>query len=587
MKKILATFCAWLMLAGLAPMTAPFALAQSTIGASRVAGRFVAVNYNYGASAPSMGFGNPAGPSIPPLRIFNGNSAAGAGTITLASGYITMPDGRTFFPLCAGSTVTGSITCGGATPITVNPGGSNSETVTPTAVSGCNLFPQNASAPSCQVTATFANVHAQGEYVASGSAGLQEAINDAIASGGGMAVIDTLWTKAGGTQALATAWTAPSGSVGVAVEDQRSANFGYLVPAPGLTRIAAPTALTTAATATLTTATTGGTIATAQTPRFTVTAVDQFGGESAAADDSGATATLVDGAGSTNSYTITAAGVPTGTGIVGYRLYVSATGGATQTETLAAAAQVSGTAAPLCPLPACWAPGVAIVLTALPATTAAGPPQGTAAAATSLASAHTTVVIKQTGIPPTMLPFNDTAAPGFFPVTVTSATTLAAGFDVMGELQYQAGFFNNLGGKYQICGGGVTTPSAATVAGTWALRIGPRENSAGTSGEHIAVPWGFVASRQWTAAASVFTFCTDLTVTTIGTSGVVEGGASSFCVVVAAGDDGAGVDTCVGAFNAAATATDLTAQGVIQLSYVQTAASWTVPQLRYLTIRKL
>lgn len=582
MKKILASFCAWLMVAGLMPFTA---VAQSTIGASRVAARFVAVNYNYGGSAPAMGLGNPPAPGSPALRVANGNGAAGSGTITLATGYTTTADGRTFFPLCAGSNVTGTITCGGATPITVNPGGANQETVTPTAVSGCNLFPVNTTFPSCQVTATFSNVHAQGESVQSGSAGLQEAINDAIVSGGGMALIDALWTKAGGTQAMATSWTAPSGSVGVAVEDQRSANFGYLVPTPGLALIACPTALTTAST--LTTSTTGGSIATATTPRFTVTAVDQFGSESCAAADAAGTATLVDGAGSTNSYTITAAGVPTGTGIVGYRLWVSASGGATQTETLALASNVSGTAAPLCPLPACWAPGVAIVLTSLPATTNPGPPQGTSGAATALSSAHTTVVIKQTGVPPTMLPFVDSAAPGFWPVTVTSATTLAAGFDVMGELQYPAGYFNNLGGKYRICGGGVTTPSAATVAGTWNIRIGPRENSAGTSGEHAMVPFGFVASNQWTAALSHFDFCTDITVSTTGTSGVMEGSGTSFCVVVAAGNDGAGTDTCVGAFNAASTATDLTQQGVVQLSYVQSAASWTLPQLRYMSITRL
>lgn len=585
MKKLFAVFMAWLMLAATMPTSV---WAQSTIGASRVAGRFVAVNYNYGGPSPSLGFGNPPAPGIPPLRIASGNGAAGAGTITLAVGYITLPDGRTFFPLCAGSTVSGSITCGGATPITVNPGGANSETVTPTAVSGCNLFPVNTTYPSCQVTATFANVHAQGEYVASGSAGLQEAVNDAIASGGGMVLIDALWTKAGGTQAIATAWTSPSGAVAVAVEDQRSANIGYLVPAPGLTLIATPTALTTAggAAATLKTSTTGGAIATAQTPRFTFTEVDQFGGETAAAPDAAATATLVDGAGSTNSYTVLC---PTTlpAGAVGCRLYVSATAGATQTETLAVVGtQVTCAAAPLSPLPNTCGPGL-MTLIALPATTAAGPPQGTSGAATALSSAHTTVVIKQTGIAPTMLPFNDTGAPGYWPVAITSATTLAAGFDVMGELQYPAGYFNTLGAKFQICGAGVTTPSAATVAGTWAIRIGPRENSAATSGEQIAVPFGFIATKQWTAAASHFDFCTDFTVSTTGASGVVEGGGSSFCVTVADGSDAAGTDTCVGAFNAASSAIDLTQQGVVQVSYVQTAASWTLTQLRYLSIRRL
>lgn len=581
MKKILATFCAWLMLASLVPT---FAVAQSTVGASRVAGRFVAVNYNYGGAAPSMGFGNPPAPSIPALKVASGNGSAGAGSITLATGYITMPDGRIAFPLCQGSTVTGSVTCGGATPITVNPGGANQETVTVTGVSGCNIYPQNTTFPSCQVSATFANVHAQGEFIQSGSAGLQEAVNDAIASGGGMVLIDALWTKAGGTQAMATAWTSPSGSAGVAVEDQRSANIGYLVPSPGLSLIPTPTALTTAATATLTTSTTGGSIATATTPRFTVTAVDQFGEETAAAADAAGTATLVDGTGSTNSYTITAAGVPTGTGIVGYRLYVTASGGATQTETLVTTAQMTCTAAALSPLPNTCAPGLPIILTALPATTAAGPPQGTSGAATSLSAAHTTVVIRQQGISPAMLPFADTAAAGFFPVTITSATTLAAGFDVMGELQYPAGFFNTVGATYRVCGGGVTTPSAATVAGTWTIRIGPRQNSAGTSGAQVAIPWNFAASTLFTAALAHFDFCADITTTTAGASGVVEGGATYLCSAPATPTT---ATTCNTAFNAASTATDLTQQGVVQFTYVQSAASWTLPQLRYLSIRKL
>lgn len=507
-----------------------------------------------------------------------GNTATGSATITLQWGSAILGDSREILPFATNA------------PLVVGTG-STRETVTPSSVSNCLRGRQSQNYQICQVTATFAQVHGPGEQVFSGTAGLQEAINDASQNGGGRVQVDPLWVAFGGTQTLLAAanfqLNATFEPTAVLVEDLRVGQMSYWYGAPGLTRIAAPTALTTAATATLTTATTGGAIATAQTPRFTVTAVDQFGGESAAADDSGATATLVDGAGSTNSYTITAAGVPAGTGIVGYRLYVSATGGATQTETLAAAAQVTGTVAPLCPLPACWAPASAIVLTALPATTAAGPPQGTAAAATSLASAHTTVVAKQSGLPPTMLPFNDTAAPGYFPVTVTSATTLAAGFDVMGELPYPAGFFNSLGSIYRICGGGVTTPSAATVAGTWNIRIGPRENSAGTSGEHAIVPFGFVASNQWTAAASHFDFCTDITVSTTGATGVLEGSGTNFCVVVAAGNDGAGTDTCVGAFNAASTATDLTVQGVVQVSYVQTAASWTVPQLRYLTIRRL
>jgi hypothetical protein len=543
-------------------------LSAQTVFNSREAGVFNAAAYNWSDRD----------------QITTGNSATGSQTITLQWGSVSLLDGRELAPFATNA------------PITIGTG-TTVETVTPTAVSNCNIGRFANNFQTCQITASFSNVHGAGEVVFSGTAGLQEAINDASLSSvkspgqGGVVVVDKSWVIGGGTQAMLAAanyqLNATFEPVSVTTLDMRTGNVSYWYGAPGLTRIAAPTALTTAATATLTTSTTGGTIATATTPRFTITAVDQFGGETAAADDSAATATLVDGAGSTNSYGITAAGLPTGTGIVGYRLYVSASGGATQTETLVAPAQMIFTSAPLCPLVGCIAPATAVTLTALPATTAAGPPQGTAAAATSLASAHTTVVAKQSGVPPTMLPFNDTAAPGYWPVTVTSATTLAAGFDVMGELPYPAGFFNTLGSVYRVCGGGVVTPSAATVAGTWNIRIGPRENSAGTSGEHAIVPFGFVASNQWTAALSHFDFCTDITVSTTGTSGVLEGSGTNFCVVVAAGNDGAGTDTCVGAFNAASTATDLTVQGVVQVSYVQTAASWTLPQLRYLSIRRL
>lgn len=569
--KLTVLFSTILLLAGMA-----FAQGQPTQGAVP-GGQYLASLYNYGGAPPYTGANVPN-----PLIVETGNTATGTQTLILQYGSVTMGNGFTVAPLATNA------------PITVDVG-ANAETVTPSAVS-CTT---PAILDTCTVTATFSNLHAHGARIASGTFGAQEAVNHASQQKGNYVLVDNAWANSGGTTAMlnGTSATQPISFAlnasfepnATFIKDFRSGTESYWYGAPGSTRIAAPTALTKAggASATLTTSTTGGSIATATTPRFTITCVDQFGGETAAADDSNANAALVDGAGSTNSYTITAAGVPATTGCVGFRLYVSASGGTTQTETLAAAAQVTGTVAPLCPLPACWAPATAILLTALPATTAAGPPQGTAAAATSLASAHTTVVNRQSGYSPSMLPFNDTAFAGFWPVTVTSATTLVAGFDVMGELQYPAGFFNTLGGSYRICGGGVVTPSAATVAGTWNLRFGPRENSAGTSGEVAVVPFGFVASNQWTAALSHFDFCTDVTVSTVGTSGVMEGSGTTFCVVVAAGNDGAGTDTCVGAFNAASTAFDLTAQGVVQLSYVQTAASWTLPQLRYMTIRRL
>lgn len=132
-----------------------------------------------------------------------GNSATGSQTITLAgSGQVTLQDGRQISPFAIG------------TPVLINDG-SNSETVTPTAVSNCG---GNALQNTCTITATFSNAHGAGPLitVSSGTLGLQEAVNAAKAAGGGVVVVDGAWS---GTTAMITA--AVSGT-GVGIEDLRS-----------------------------------------------------------------------------------------------------------------------------------------------------------------------------------------------------------------------------------------------------------------------------------------------------------------------------------------------------------------------------
>ncbi len=282
MKKILAVMAILFVCA--------LAQAQSTIGASRGFGRFYAPNYNYGGASPSLGAGNPAGPSIPPLKVAIGNAATGTATITLQVGYITLPDARVVFPLCAGAS-----SCGGATPIIVNPGGANQETVTPTAVSNCNLFPVNTTFPQCQVTATFSNTHAQGEFVASGTAGLQEAVNDAglstlgwntvgtVAPASNYVTVDGVWGVEGGTITMLRAAVLGGFLPDVIVEDLRGPQARYWVWRPnakGL--IAAPSAPTL-------TVTTGSLSSGAY--KGTAAYVDCAGGISLDSSESGATAT--------------------------------------------------------------------------------------------------------------------------------------------------------------------------------------------------------------------------------------------------------------------------------------------------------
>jgi len=103
--------------------------------------------------------------------VFTGFTGTGSQTMSMLYGYVTLPDGRPFVPFATN------------VPLIVDTG-SNAETVTPSAVSGC--YPLNPNQGVCQVTATFSNAHGNGAIVVSGDQGIQEAINDAGANGGGV-----------------------------------------------------------------------------------------------------------------------------------------------------------------------------------------------------------------------------------------------------------------------------------------------------------------------------------------------------------------------------------------------------------------
>ena len=124
-------------------------------------GVYYSPNYNFGGQ----------GTGIAALKVTS-TTAASATAITLATGTVTLPDGRTIQPFATN------------VPIIVGAGTANAETVTPTTVSGCYL---GAPISSCTITVSggFTNAHNPGELVASGDAGLQEAVNDASANGGG------------------------------------------------------------------------------------------------------------------------------------------------------------------------------------------------------------------------------------------------------------------------------------------------------------------------------------------------------------------------------------------------------------------
>lgn len=173
MKRIIQFF-----LVALTALSLPCAFAQSPtrpFGPSLSVGVFYSPDYNYGAVS-----------SIPPLKITTGTTATGAGTVTLAFGYVTLPDGRQITPFTGVTTIPA---------ITIDTGAAL-ETVTPSSVSCATPFIIN----TCQITATFSNVHGNGVNIISGDQGITEAINDASLQGGGQ----VYWVIDPGIVTLAT-----------------------------------------------------------------------------------------------------------------------------------------------------------------------------------------------------------------------------------------------------------------------------------------------------------------------------------------------------------------------------------------------
>lgn len=155
-------------------------------------------------------------------------STSGSGTsFTVSPGLVNTAGGQSFIPFNI------------FVPVTINPGFANSETLTPTAVSGCGS--SVVSPASCTLTFTTSNVHGAGEPIISGTFGLAEAAYAAFQSGGGLVSAGANWSMRGGTSAMINALVPfPA----VAVEDSRSGVPQFWTPQPSaVTAITAPIAL--------------------------------------------------------------------------------------------------------------------------------------------------------------------------------------------------------------------------------------------------------------------------------------------------------------------------------------------------------
>lgn len=98
-------------------------------------------------------------------------------------------------------------------PITINRNAATAETLTPSAIANC--FPNSLT---CALSATFTFKHISGESIQSGTFGLQEAINIAVAAGSGTVLIDASWQGPSGSSLI----TAAKGNNNVMIQDNRN-----------------------------------------------------------------------------------------------------------------------------------------------------------------------------------------------------------------------------------------------------------------------------------------------------------------------------------------------------------------------------
>lgn len=286
MKKVL--IAVLLMLAGFSQVNAQ--QAESFVAGKRISSQYA---YGYG--------------SVPGAHIALGNTATGTASVVVCPAVRALPDGR----------VVNLFTANSLAPIIFDRGTANQETVTPTAVSLVSPPPGFENDQLCgAITGTFSFTHGAStnvNQVASGTFGVQEAVNDAAPTGGIVVIDPTSGIQANLFGVMATVTPYPN----VYLEDT-TALGGYRIWKASAN---VTTTTSSAAAPTLTTGT--GTLTSGQ--YFVKTAyIDVNGQISQASTESSQTAT-------TTSITVSAP--PASAGQVGYIIFLTAAGGSTNTET--------------------------------------------------------------------------------------------------------------------------------------------------------------------------------------------------------------------------------------------------------------
>jgi hypothetical protein len=428
-------------------------------------------------------------------------------------------NGRTYSPIAIG------------VPITIND--SSSETVTPTAVVN--------SATGCSFTATLTYAHGAGILLSSGTFGLQEAIQDAFAMGGGTVVADPFWSALGGTDALLSAALPYTG---VTIEDDRKGSPQYWNALPSTTSLlAAPTTLTSQAACDAThqfcsDPTVAGSASWGGTVHGCITLVDLNGNESPCSADASFTSVASKAINIGTSFTARTDNV------VGWKPYLSVSGGSyalsyslpllTQPTVLLAVPVSTG----VCTLttletttPAC----------AIANSKYAQSGSTTGAAGTFLGGAQftgypvvTNMLAPEIGSVSALqhnpneeahatyayVPGSRIGVPGIqaqhivFPITAAAQTTIG---EVVGSIPLPASFMNFIGRTVEVCG---TIAKTSTTADTvdeiqvwW-----DAEGSNVTAGTPVQLSSIKITEAVALAAAANFQFCQQLTTTVASTS---------------------------------------------------------------------
>jgi len=319
------------------------------------------------------------------------------------------------------------------------------------------------------------------------------------------------------------------------------------------TTISAPTALSTSATSAgiITTATNGGAIPASSTYRLAATYVDASGGETLISTDSASTATIATGSG-TATNTITVTSPAAATGAVGWRIYMTAAGGASgsgilYTPTCSSTAVIANQSvfppATVCPI------GASATITAVVTGTATEPAIGTAYPRLAGAS-------------------------GSWPPFTALGTVASTATGTLALVNIPAGYLNVLGRSLETCFNGNATTNST--AGTLTIK-GTLSSIPGVT---TITPFSAVSGTTTGSAVVSFNSCITVTTAATGATGTLEvhGWVSYSLAGTAPGT--ISQDTVV----AVSSTVDLTKQDQLAITLTPTTTGITAGQIRQFSV---